>query len=183
MWAVKDKSPFNVGQCRSKVKFTNFRWNGCQGAGLVGHHCLLICFCCVCFSNCQIFSIKSPCRRRRHTTGAGVCSAAVPVLPPARRCCRASEPYSVRRFALLFSSVWDGRVCRFWNVCFTCVVLPVTPGDGCAAWGRNTGPQQDEEEGERKGSRKKGRSRGCGPHREHSADARWKHFRLETIHL
>lgn len=48
----------------------------------------------------------------------------------------------------------------------------VTPGEGCTAWGRNTGFQQDEEECERKGSRKKGRSRGCGPYREHSADAK-----------
>ena len=48
----------------------------------------------------------------------------------------------------------------------------VTPGEGCTAWGRNTCLQQDEEDGERKGSRKKGRSRGCGPYREHSADAR-----------
>ncbi|XP_045918226.1 mitogen-activated protein kinase kinase kinase 9 [Micropterus dolomieu] len=49
--------------------------------------------------------------------------------------------------------------------------IQLTPGEGCAAWGRNTGFQQDDEEGERKGSRKKGRSRGCGPYREHSADA------------
>ncbi|XP_029983054.1 mitogen-activated protein kinase kinase kinase 9 [Sphaeramia orbicularis] len=49
--------------------------------------------------------------------------------------------------------------------------IQLTPGDGCTAWGRNTCLQQDEEDGERKGSRKKGRSRGCGPHREHSADA------------
>nr|XP_046269026.1 mitogen-activated protein kinase kinase kinase 9 [Scatophagus argus] len=49
--------------------------------------------------------------------------------------------------------------------------IQLTPGEGCTAWGRNTGFQQDEEEDERKGSRKKGRSRGCGPYREHSADA------------
>lgn len=48
----------------------------------------------------------------------------------------------------------------------------VTPAEGCTAWGRSTGVQQDDEEAERKGSRKKGRCRGCGPHREHSADAR-----------
>ncbi|TKS87092.1 Mitogen-activated protein kinase kinase kinase 9 [Collichthys lucidus] len=49
------------------------------------------------------------------------------------------------------------------------ISLPsVTPGEGCTAWGRF---QQDEEDDERKGSRKKGRSRGCGPYREHSADA------------
>ncbi|KAM3871491.1 mitogen-activated protein kinase kinase kinase 9 [Diretmus argenteus] len=50
--------------------------------------------------------------------------------------------------------------------------IQLTPGEGCIAWGRNTGFQQDEEEEERKGSRKKGRSRGgSGPYREHSADA------------
>lgn len=49
----------------------------------------------------------------------------------------------------------------------------VTPGEGCTGWGRNTCFQPDEEESERKGSRKKGRTRGCGPYREHSADARW----------
>uniref|UniRef100_A0A8C4GK06 Mitogen-activated protein kinase kinase kinase n=1 Tax=Dicentrarchus labrax TaxID=13489 RepID=A0A8C4GK06_DICLA len=49
--------------------------------------------------------------------------------------------------------------------------IQLTPGEGCTAWGRNTCFQQDEEECERKGSRKKGRSRGCGPYREHSADA------------
>ncbi|KAE8290267.1 Mitogen-activated protein kinase kinase kinase 9 [Larimichthys crocea] len=46
--------------------------------------------------------------------------------------------------------------------------IQLTPGEGCTAWGRF---QQDEEDDERKGSRKKGRSRGCGPYREHSADA------------
>uniref|UniRef100_A0A672JIX1 Mitogen-activated protein kinase kinase kinase n=1 Tax=Salarias fasciatus TaxID=181472 RepID=A0A672JIX1_SALFA len=49
--------------------------------------------------------------------------------------------------------------------------IQLTPADGCAVWGRGAGFQQDEEECERKGSRKKGRSRGCGPYREHSADA------------
>ncbi|XP_040916814.1 mitogen-activated protein kinase kinase kinase 9 [Toxotes jaculatrix] len=49
--------------------------------------------------------------------------------------------------------------------------IQLTPGDGCTAWGRNTGFQQDDDEGERKGSRKTGRSRRCGPYREHSADA------------
>ncbi|KAI3367460.1 hypothetical protein L3Q82_026317 [Scortum barcoo] len=49
--------------------------------------------------------------------------------------------------------------------------IQLTPGEGCTAWGRSTGFQQDDDEGERKGSRKKGRSRGCGPYREHSADA------------
>ncbi|KAM4625635.1 mitogen-activated protein kinase kinase kinase 9 [Polymixia lowei] len=49
--------------------------------------------------------------------------------------------------------------------------IQLTPGEGCTAWGRNAGFQQDEEEGERKGSRKKGRVRGSGPYREHSADA------------
>ncbi|XP_042244742.1 mitogen-activated protein kinase kinase kinase 9 [Thunnus maccoyii] len=49
--------------------------------------------------------------------------------------------------------------------------IQLTPAEGCTAWGRCTGFQQDEEEMERKGSRKKGRSRGGGPHREHSADA------------
>ncbi|XP_026195158.1 mitogen-activated protein kinase kinase kinase 9 [Anabas testudineus] len=49
--------------------------------------------------------------------------------------------------------------------------IQLTPAEGCTAWCRNTGFQQDEEESERKGSRKKGRSRGCGPYREHSADA------------
>ncbi|XP_029349233.1 mitogen-activated protein kinase kinase kinase 9 [Echeneis naucrates] len=49
--------------------------------------------------------------------------------------------------------------------------IQLTPGEGCTAWGRNTGFQQDDEESERKGSRKKGRSRGCGQYREHSADA------------
>ncbi|KAK2892129.1 mitogen-activated protein kinase kinase kinase 9 [Channa argus] len=49
--------------------------------------------------------------------------------------------------------------------------IQLTPGEGCTAWRRNTGFQQDEEESERKGSRKKGRSHGCGPYREHSADA------------
>ncbi|AWP16110.1 putative mitogen-activated protein kinase kinase kinase 9 [Scophthalmus maximus] len=49
--------------------------------------------------------------------------------------------------------------------------IQLTPGEGCTAWGRNTGFQQDDEDGERKGSRKIGRSRGCGPQREHSADA------------
>ncbi|KAM6912976.1 mitogen-activated protein kinase kinase kinase 9 [Xenentodon cancila] len=49
--------------------------------------------------------------------------------------------------------------------------IQLTPGEGCAAWGRSTGFQQDDEEMERKGSRKKGRSRGCGIYREHSADA------------
>ncbi|XP_071395759.1 mitogen-activated protein kinase kinase kinase 9-like [Centroberyx affinis] len=49
--------------------------------------------------------------------------------------------------------------------------IQLTPGEGCTAWGRNAGFQQDEDEGERKGSRKKGRSRGSGPLREHSADA------------
>ncbi|XP_071354578.1 mitogen-activated protein kinase kinase kinase 9 [Trachinotus anak] len=49
--------------------------------------------------------------------------------------------------------------------------IQLTPGEGCTAWGRNTGFQQDDEEGERKGSRKKGRARGCGQYREHSADA------------
>ncbi|XP_030247849.1 mitogen-activated protein kinase kinase kinase 9 [Sparus aurata] len=49
--------------------------------------------------------------------------------------------------------------------------IQLTPGEGCTAWGRTTGFLQDDEESERKGSRKKGRSRGCGPQREHSADA------------
>ncbi|XP_019953487.1 mitogen-activated protein kinase kinase kinase 9 [Paralichthys olivaceus] len=50
--------------------------------------------------------------------------------------------------------------------------IQLTPGEGCTAWGRNTlFFQQDDEEVERRGSRKIGRSRGCGPHREHSADA------------
>ncbi|XP_037603270.1 mitogen-activated protein kinase kinase kinase 9 [Sebastes umbrosus] len=50
--------------------------------------------------------------------------------------------------------------------------IQLTPREGYTAWGRGTGLQQDEEESEeRKGSRKKGRSRGCGPYREHSADA------------
>ncbi|KAM9842653.1 mitogen-activated protein kinase kinase kinase 9 [Aulostomus maculatus] len=49
--------------------------------------------------------------------------------------------------------------------------IQLTPGEGCIAWGRVAKFQQNEEDGERKGSRKKGRSRGCGPHREHSADA------------
>ncbi|XP_034433186.1 mitogen-activated protein kinase kinase kinase 9 [Hippoglossus hippoglossus] len=49
--------------------------------------------------------------------------------------------------------------------------IQLTPREGCVGWGRNTGFQLDDEEGERKGSRKKGRSRGCGPYREHSADA------------
>ncbi|KAM4541666.1 mitogen-activated protein kinase kinase kinase 9 [Odontesthes bonariensis] len=49
--------------------------------------------------------------------------------------------------------------------------IQLTPGEGCTAWGRNTGFQPNEEEIERKGSRKKGRSRGCGVYREHSADA------------
>lgn len=49
--------------------------------------------------------------------------------------------------------------------------IQLTPGEGCTAWGRIAGFQQDDEESERKGSRKKGRSRGCGPYREHSADA------------
>ncbi|XP_060939148.1 mitogen-activated protein kinase kinase kinase 9 [Limanda limanda] len=49
--------------------------------------------------------------------------------------------------------------------------IQLTPREGCVGWGRSTGFQQEEEEGERKGSRKKGRSRGCGPYREHSADA------------
>ncbi|XP_042356028.1 mitogen-activated protein kinase kinase kinase 9 [Plectropomus leopardus] len=48
--------------------------------------------------------------------------------------------------------------------------IQLTPREGCTAWGR-TCFQQEEEEGERKGSRKKGRTRGCGPYREHSADA------------
>ncbi|XP_022606233.1 mitogen-activated protein kinase kinase kinase 9-like [Seriola dumerili] len=48
--------------------------------------------------------------------------------------------------------------------------IQLTPGEGCTAWGRNTGFQQDDEEVERKGSRKKGRSRACGQYREHSAD-------------
>ncbi|XP_018537180.1 LOW QUALITY PROTEIN: mitogen-activated protein kinase kinase kinase 9 [Lates calcarifer] len=49
--------------------------------------------------------------------------------------------------------------------------IQLTPGEGCIAWGRSTGFQLDDEECERKGSRKKGRTRGCGPYREHSADA------------
>ncbi|XP_056151428.1 mitogen-activated protein kinase kinase kinase 9 [Lampris incognitus] len=49
--------------------------------------------------------------------------------------------------------------------------IQLTPGEGCTAWGRYAGLQQEEEEGERTGSRKKGRTRGSGPHREHSADA------------
>ncbi|XP_062254015.1 mitogen-activated protein kinase kinase kinase 9 [Platichthys flesus] len=49
--------------------------------------------------------------------------------------------------------------------------IQLTPREGCVGWGRNTGFQQEDEEGERKGSRKTGRSRGCGPYREHSADA------------
>ncbi|XP_034531379.1 mitogen-activated protein kinase kinase kinase 9 [Notolabrus celidotus] len=49
--------------------------------------------------------------------------------------------------------------------------IQLTPGEGCIAWGRSAGCQQEEDEGERKGSRKKGRSRGGGPYREHSADA------------
>ncbi|XP_032355589.1 mitogen-activated protein kinase kinase kinase 9 [Etheostoma spectabile] len=49
--------------------------------------------------------------------------------------------------------------------------IQLTPREGYTALGRSSGFQQDEEEGERKGSRKKGRSRGCGPYREHSADA------------
>uniref|UniRef100_A0A3P8SKE8 Mitogen-activated protein kinase kinase kinase n=1 Tax=Amphiprion percula TaxID=161767 RepID=A0A3P8SKE8_AMPPE len=40
--------------------------------------------------------------------------------------------------------------------------IQLTPGEGCTAWGRSAGFQQDDEESERKGSRKKGRSRGCG---------------------
>ncbi|XP_034050714.1 mitogen-activated protein kinase kinase kinase 9 isoform X1 [Thalassophryne amazonica] len=52
--------------------------------------------------------------------------------------------------------------------------IQLTPGEGCTAWGRNTALQQSEEDCERKGSRKKGRSHGCGPHREHSADANVK---------
>lgn len=61
----------------------------------------------------------------------------------------------------------------FWGVC----VWPVTPGESCAAWGRNAALQleeeeEDDDEGERKSSRKKGRTRGSGPYREHSADAR-----------
>ncbi|CAL8274184.1 unnamed protein product [Merluccius merluccius] len=50
--------------------------------------------------------------------------------------------------------------------------IQLTPGEGCAAWGRNTAFQlEEEEEGERMSSRKKGRTRGSGPYREHSADA------------
>ncbi|XP_068607734.1 mitogen-activated protein kinase kinase kinase 9 [Brachionichthys hirsutus] len=49
--------------------------------------------------------------------------------------------------------------------------IQLTPGEGCAAWGRSTCFPQDEAASERKGSRKKGRSRGCGPYREHSADS------------
>ncbi|XP_061599599.1 LOW QUALITY PROTEIN: mitogen-activated protein kinase kinase kinase 9 [Cololabis saira] len=45
--------------------------------------------------------------------------------------------------------------------------IQLTPGEGCAAWGRGL----DEEEMERRGSRNKGRGRGCGIYREHSADA------------
>ncbi|CAJ1074792.1 mitogen-activated protein kinase kinase kinase 9 [Xyrichtys novacula] len=48
---------------------------------------------------------------------------------------------------------------------------PTDSREGCTAWGRGAGFQQDEDECERKGSRKKGRSRGGGPYREHSADA------------
>ncbi|KAM6916968.1 mitogen-activated protein kinase kinase kinase 9 [Lycodopsis pacificus] len=49
--------------------------------------------------------------------------------------------------------------------------IQLTPREGYTARGRNTGFHQDEDEGERKGSREKGRTRGCGPYREHSADA------------
>ncbi|TWW71728.1 Mitogen-activated protein kinase kinase kinase 9 [Takifugu flavidus] len=49
--------------------------------------------------------------------------------------------------------------------------IQLTPREGCMAWCRSPGLQQDEEEDERKGSRKKGRSRKGGPYREHSADA------------
>uniref|UniRef100_A0A3Q3KAV5 mitogen-activated protein kinase kinase kinase n=1 Tax=Monopterus albus TaxID=43700 RepID=A0A3Q3KAV5_MONAL len=50
--------------------------------------------------------------------------------------------------------------------------IQLTPREGCTAWGHSTCFQPDDEETERKGSRMKGRSRGCGPYREHSADAR-----------
>ncbi|XP_028298393.1 mitogen-activated protein kinase kinase kinase 9 [Gouania willdenowi] len=49
--------------------------------------------------------------------------------------------------------------------------IQLTPGERCAAWGRSAAFPQDEDEPERRGSRKKGRSGGCGPYREHSADA------------
>ncbi|XP_061700407.1 mitogen-activated protein kinase kinase kinase 9 [Syngnathoides biaculeatus] len=46
--------------------------------------------------------------------------------------------------------------------------IQLTPREGCCGgWARGAG----EEEVERRGSRKKGRTGGCGPQREHSADA------------
>ncbi|XP_061749826.1 mitogen-activated protein kinase kinase kinase 9-like [Nerophis ophidion] len=48
--------------------------------------------------------------------------------------------------------------------------IQLMPRVGGGGWGQDVF-LRDEEEGDRKGSRKKGRSRGCGPPREHSADA------------
>lgn len=111
----------------------------------------------------QIFSTKSQFRRLRPTSGAGVCSAAVPARRPARPCCPASGPSSVSsagpsppRRARLRSHLLSNPPA-------------VAPREGCLAWCRST----EEEEDERRGSRKKGRSRRCGPYREHSADARY----------
>ncbi|KAM9354761.1 LOW QUALITY PROTEIN: mitogen-activated protein kinase kinase kinase 9 [Pholidichthys leucotaenia] len=59
---------------------------------------------------------------------------------------------------------------RFRSPLYSITQVSMTPGEGCKAWGRNTGVQQDEEESERKGSEKKAPTPdgGCGPYREHS---------------
>lgn len=128
----------------------------------------------------------------------GVCLAAVPALPLVHRCCLAWELSSVSiiqfyiiifhnlfksfsRSNLLLAHVVSFFICyyslkpilHFPSEDLAICYFPVTPGEGCTGWGRNTCFQPDEEESERKGSRKKGRTRGCGPYREHSADARW----------
>lgn len=116
----------------------------------------------------QISSTKSRFRRLRRTSGAGVCSAAVPALRPVRPCCPASGPSSV-------SADLPSPLAGFRPASHLLYAPPpaVTPREGCMAWCRSAGLQQEDEEDERRGCRKKGRSRRGDPYREHSADARY----------